>query len=277
MKKLMIFIGTLTLSFIVAATAYSELRGDLNGDGVVDGNDLSIFSEDYGKAEIDCVDNEYCRPGYYCKKAPGDCEGKGVCSPRPDACIQIYDPVCGCDGNTYGNECVAAAAGVNVAYKGECSDVGCVNNDNCPLGHYCKKVPGDCNGKGVCSPRPDACLDIYDPVCGCDGKTYGNECVAAMAGVNVAFKGECRDTHCDDGSAPLCLMIPPICTEHEILAIQNNCWVCVNPATCRPWGEPGCENESEGSNGCPEGFYCDPCGTSSCPFCDDCVPACVLK
>lgn len=26
---------------------------------------------------------------------------------------------------------------------------------------------------------------------------------------------------------------------------------------------------------CPKGQIVDPCGTSSCPQCDDCVPACV--
>ena len=53
-----------------------------------------------------------------------------------------------------------------------------------------------CDGAGVCEVRPDACIDIFDPVCGCDGLTYGNACEAAMAGVNVASEGECPPPPC---------------------------------------------------------------------------------
>ncbi|WP_371400269.1 hypothetical protein [Priestia megaterium] len=33
---------------------------------------------------------------------------------------------------------------------------------------------------------------MYQPVCGCDGKTYGNACQAAGAGVSVASAGACK-------------------------------------------------------------------------------------
>ncbi len=40
-----------------------------------------------------------------------------------------------------------------------------------------------------------ACTTQYDPVCGIDGKTHSNACVAGLDGVKVNYTGECRVTN----------------------------------------------------------------------------------
>ena len=92
---------------------------------------------------------------------------------------------------TYDNACLAHAARVNIDYTGACGEVSaCSNNTHCADGRYCAKDGCD-SIIGFCEAVPTACLAIVDPVCGCDEVTYDNACLAAQAGVNVDYEGEC--------------------------------------------------------------------------------------
>ncbi len=190
----------------------------------------------------DCFDNSQCGDGQYCYleqgctawatdtdsgssdeepgfAAPEKPQNLGVCKERPDNCNMMYGPVCGCDGKTYGNDCIAAGAGVNVAHPGECGQPppppppsgDCFDSSQCGEDEFCfisegcgfdqaDPMPGGGAappapmGTGLCTERPDGCYEIYAPVCGCDGKSYGNDCMAASAGANIAHLGKCDST-----------------------------------------------------------------------------------
>jgi hypothetical protein len=62
----------------------------------------------------------------------GTCEKKTDCIDplkidSTAVCTMIYHPVCGCDGNTYPNACVAAKSGVTKWAEGACGEQKQVN------------------------------------------------------------------------------------------------------------------------------------------------------
>jgi hypothetical protein len=209
-----------SLSFAVLAALTAACGAvELGSDGT---NEQSVVLGDGGAGSGCGIRGaQPCGAGLTCIfPASADCgatdKGSGTCTALPAACTTELDPVCGCDGVTYGNACTANAAGQSVKVAGACpgalQDAG-VDGDAanppvgigagcgsrglgpCAPGLYCLWTQaaecGATDKPGSCQKAPDGCPTISQPVCACDDQTYSNECEARRAGMSVKKLGGC--------------------------------------------------------------------------------------
>lgn len=93
-------------------------------------------------------------------------------------------------------EVVESAQDVGIVETNEGPELcGSIAGLQCSEGQFCELPAGQCNvadSQGTCEFQPQMCTREYRPVCGCDGRNYGNDCERQSAGVQKDYDGECK-------------------------------------------------------------------------------------
>ncbi|MDX9720894.1 MAG: Kazal-type serine protease inhibitor domain-containing protein [Myxococcota bacterium] len=160
-----------------------------------------------------CFSDFDCPPDTLCS-VDGECVSSCQCS-------DLFEPVCGSNGETFANACEARCANVEIVSYSPCpTDCPALNCENsCSFGYA---VGPDACPTCACNSACDLCGAEVNPVCSANGITYVNRCLAECTGELVAYTGSCRSQcaalHCaqsceagfvlDEGGCPTCDCAP---------------------------------------------------------------------
>ena len=214
-----------------------------------------------------------CLTGWFCELPVSDCDPAtaGLCTEIPASCPGTIEPVCGCDGQTYLNSCLARQSEVSVAAVGACFEDQCNGNFCVPGSEFCKEPAGFCNPfrydvcfiegdlflphhpDAFCAPIPTGCPTDIDPVCSCAGVTFDNACLAEQAGLSIFEPGLCPQK-CVPNAGIYCTTPGEVCyLECDGCHIADlDGWCFEQPTDCPPVCRPicACDGTTQYRNRC---------------------------
>lgn len=227
---------------------------------------VACGSEDLGGLGQPCrstgiLGSFYCDDGLVCNTQSW--LGGAVCE-KPHS--RAAGGLCGSDENCAENlKCINSWEGTRFVQR--CHDewpqraCSTESSEACATGEFCGyEPPADCgraDAPAVCKLRSAFCQMEYAPVCGCDGKTYGNSCWASFNGVGYEKEGSCgaeppcgglSGRKCPDGE--YCAMQVGLCLGPDASGI-----CVVKPECLRGTSAPVC--------GCDRRTYVDACAAGA--------------